>query len=53
VRFLVRKRHSILGATAAIDDVLADDNPLRPLFVQGQRVLTLIRLIDEERAQHR
>jgi len=53
VRFLVRKRQTILAASAAIEDVLQYGNPLRPLFVQGQRVLTLIRLIDEERAQQR
>jgi hypothetical protein len=49
IRILVRIGDQVFGASAPNDLVQRTEHPLHALWVQGQRVLTLIRLISEER----
>jgi len=49
VRFLLRVGDDVYGAECAQSEIVRGEHPFHPLWVQGQRVLTLIRLISEER----
>jgi len=51
VRVLVRIGDQVYGASAPKDLVRVAGHPLNKLWVQGQRVLTLIRLISEKDKQ--
>ena len=53
VRFVLRIGNDVRSASATVKDVTQQGHPLRPLWVQGQRVLTLIRLISEEQQRNR